>query len=290
MEKSQDLAGWTLPVRSLRKRIATDNAKNEKGRRAVDPNSAAKKFSGCSALALMTKAPRAGEVKTRLVPPLTNEEAAQLNRCFLQDTAAAISVCCDGVVAPNCGRSIAHGIAVYTPVGAESDYADILPDDFSLLPQRGKDFGERLYFAAEDLFKSGFKAVCLIDSDSPTIPHENFTRALQLLSLPGDRMVLGSCDDGGYYLIGLKRLHREVFERIDWSTERVFEQTRQRAAQIGVEVHELPRGFDVDDRAALHRLCDELLGENARDGVAPRTQEFLRELIARDGRKRIWSL
>src|SRR6266516_1561452 len=116
----------------------------------VDPNRAPKNFGGCSALALMTKAPRAGQVKTRLVPPLTNEEAAQLNRCFLQDTGAAISVCCGGLTMPNPSRSIIRGIAVYTPVGAESDYIDILPTDFNLLPQRGKDFGERLYFAAKD--------------------------------------------------------------------------------------------------------------------------------------------
>jgi uncharacterized protein len=256
----------------------------------VDPDGGAKAFDGCCALALMTKAPRAGKVKTRLVPPLTNEEAAQLNSCFLQDTAAAISVCCSDLTGADPAWSIVHGIAVYTPVGAESDYAEILSADFSLLPQRGEGFGERLYFAAEDLFKSGFKAVCLIDSDSPTVPAENFSKAIELLALPGNRIVLGPCDDGGYYLIGLKQLHREVFERIDWSTERVFEQTRRRAAQIGVEVHELPRGFDVDDRATLHRLCDELLGEDARDGVAPRTQEFLRKLIASDGRKRVWSL
>ena len=260
------------------------------GHRVVDPDRAAKNFRGCFALALMTKAPRAGQVKTRLVPPLTNEEAAHLNRCFLQDTGAAISVCCSGLTVPGPGRPIVRSVAVYTPVGSESDYTDILPDDFSLLPQRGKDFGERLYLAAEDLFKCGFDAVCLIDSDSPTVPAENFAQAVKLLSLPGDRIILGPCDDGGYYLIGLKRLHREVFERIDWSTERVFEQTRQRATQIGIRVHELPRGFDVDDRATLHRLCDELLGENARDSVAPQTQEFLRELIGPDGRDRIWSL
>jgi uncharacterized protein len=261
-----------------------------RGHRVVDLDREAKKFGACSVLALMTKAPRAGEVKTRLVPPLTKEEAAQLNRCFLQDTGAAISACCSGLTAPNPGRPIVYGIAVYTPVGAESDYADILPADFILLPQRGENFGERLYFAAEDLFKCGFNAVCLIDSDSPTIPAENFTMAIELLSLQGDRIVLGPCDDGGYYLIGLKRLHREVFERIDWSTKRVFEQTRQRATQIGVTVHELSRGFDVDDRATLHRLCDELLGENARDSVAPQTQGFLRDLIARHGRNRIWLL
>jgi hypothetical protein len=260
-----------------------------RGHRVVDPDRAAKDFAGCFALALMTKAPRPGMVKTRLVPPLTNEEAAQLNRCFLQDTGAAISVCCS-VLSASHSRSIARGVAVYTPVGAELDYADILPADFSLLPQRGENFGDRLCFAAEDLFKCGFDGVCLIDSDSPTIPAENFTRAVELLSLPGDHIVLGPCDDGGYYLIGLKQLHQEVFERIDWSTERVLEQTIKRATQIGVGVYELPRGLDVDDHATLRRLCDELLGKHARDNVAPQTQQFLRELIARDGRARVWSV
>jgi rSAM/selenodomain-associated transferase 1 len=257
------------------------------GHRVVDPGS---DFAGCSALALMTKAPRAGEVKTRLVPPLTHEEAAQLNRCFLQDTGAAISVCCSGLPVPSSRWPIMRGIAVYTPLGAESDYVHVLPVDFGLLPQRGNTFGERLYFAAEDLFKCGFDNVCLIDSDSPTIPAHNFAKAVEVLSSPGDHIVLGPCDDGGYYLIGLKKLRQEIFEGIDWSTEWVFEQTKQRAMQIGVGVRELPRGFDVDDSATLSRLCDELLGENAHDNVAPRTREFLRKLIARDGRGRIWSL
>ena len=272
-----------------------------RGHRVVDPDKASKDFASCSALGLMTKAPRPGKVKTRLVPPLTSEEAAQLNRCFLQDTGAAISQCCSGGLRPprlkharysgahGAPLQIARGVAVYTPVGAELDYADILPADFVLLPQRGENFGERLYSAAEDLFKCGFHTVCLIDSDSPTVPAENFTRAIELLSLPGDHIVLGPCDDGGYYLIGLKQLHQEVFEEIDWSTERVFEQTKQRATQIGVDVHELHQGLDVDDHATLRRLCDELLGKQGRDNVAPRTRQFLHELVARNGSGRIWS-
>lgn len=245
---------------------------------------------GCRyALALMTKAPRAGQVKTRLVPPLKNEEAAQLNKCFLRDTAAAISACCRSLAVSKRQPASACGIAVYTPVGAESDYADILPADFSLLAQRGDAFGDRLYFAAKDLFKCGFEGVCLIDSDSPTIPAENFVLAVEHLSSPNERIVLGPCDDGGYYLIGSRTLHREVFEGIDWSTERVLEQTKWRASQIGLEVCELPCGFDVDDRATLHRLCDELLGDGARDSAAPETKEFLRALVASEGRGRFWS-
>src|ERR1043166_2059145 len=89
----------------------------------------------------------------------------------------------------------------------------------------------------------------------------NCAEAVELLSTRKDRVVLGPSDDGGYYLIGLKKPHREVFEQIDWSTERVLNQTIQRATQIGVEVKLLPTGYDVDDEANLRRLCKELLGE-----------------------------
>ena len=60
--------------------------------------------------------------------------------------------------------------------------------------------------------------------------------------------MLGPSDDGGYYLIGMKKMHRRLFEEIDWSTERVFEQTIERARELGVEVHILPTWYDVDDR------------------------------------------
>jgi len=239
----------------------------------LDPTRPTPISPGLCALAVMTKAPQAGQVKTRLVPPLTADEAAELNKCFMRDTTAAIS------------RVTMHtdssGIAVYTPTGTESTYVDILPGDFSLLPQRGIDFGERLHFAVEDLFKCGFESVCLIDSDSPTVPAENFATAVELLGASDDRIVLGPSDDGGYYLIGLKRPHGQLFEEIAWSTERVLEQTIQRAAELGVEVKLLPAGYDVDDAASLRRLYDELLAETASTNTAPHTRKFLANIVAR---------
>jgi hypothetical protein len=239
----------------------------------LDPTVSSKNARGPCALGVMTKAPKAGQVKTRLVPPLTSSEAAELNKCFLRDTAASISSAAFG--------SDACGIAVYTPIGSEAAYTDILAIDFSLLPQRGENFGERLYFAVEDLFKCGFESACLIDSDSPTVSSANFSQAVIELAKPGDRVVLGPSDDGGYYLIGLKRPHRKLFERIDWSTEVVLEQTIQRAREIGLQVNLLPSGYDVDDGASLRRLCNELLADTAAADIAPHTQKFLRELVAR---------
>jgi rSAM/selenodomain-associated transferase 1 len=242
--------------------------------RILNPNLPGRMPRGLCALAVMTKAPQAGRVKTRLVPPLTPEEAAELNKCFLRDTAAAISNAA--------GADAVRGIAVYTPVGAESAYTDILPADFSLLPQRGDKFGERLYLAMEDLFKCGFESVCLIDSDSPTVPAENFAAAVELLSTTEDRVVLGPSDDGGYYLIGVKKPHRHLFEQIDWSTESVLNQTMQRATEIGIKIKLLPAGYDIDDDASLKRLCAELLGEEAGDSVAPNTRKFLVSIAAQN--------
>jgi rSAM/selenodomain-associated transferase 1 len=234
------------------------------------------------ALGIMTKAPQAGKVKTRLTPPLTGKEAAQLNICFLRDLGQSISEAAR--------HSAAKGVGVYTPVGAHSAYGGILSDEFVLLPQRGDNFGERLLLAAEDLFKVGFTSVCLINSDSPTVPASSFVEATKELSKAGDRVVLGPSDDGGYYLIGLKQMHRRVFEGIDWSTARVLNQTKERAAEIGVDIHEIPSGFDVDDRATLRRLCEELFAgaSAARQDIAPNTCEFLAKILEREGRDRIW--
>lgn len=99
-------------------------------------------------------------------------------------------------------------------------------------------------------------------------------------------MVLGPSPDGGYYLIGIKRPHRILFAGIDWSTERVAAQTLERARESGLEVHLLPAFCDVDDRIALQRLCEELLSTEA--AVASATKKFLADLIAREGRARIW--
>lgn len=251
--------------------------------RVLDPDKPQAISAGSCALAVMTKAPQAGKVKTRLTPPLSAEEAAALNTCFLRDTAAAISKTAKG--------GSARGIAVYTPVGAEGAYAEILPKEFELVPQRGDAFGERLICATEDLLKLGFASACLIDSDSPTVPQKAFAQAVAFLSQPGESVVLGPSDDGGYYLIGLKKLHRPLFEGIDWSTDRVLEQTIQRAREIGLPVHLLPVWYDVDDRTTLRRLCHEFFDANgsANPGYpAPATRAFLDELLRREGRDRIW--
>jgi uncharacterized protein len=200
-------------------------------------------------LAVMAKAPRAGTVKTRLTPPLTPEQAAELNVCFLRDTAENIA-----------GVAGAAGLISYTPVGDEGLFEGLLPEGFALVAQRGDGFGERLLAAAEDVLTCGFGSVCLIDSDSPTVPRAAYEQAVAELARPGERIVIGPAEDGGYYLIGMKRAHAAVFERIAWSTGTVYAETCERARAAGIEVVELPLWYDVDDAATLKILQAELLG------------------------------
>jgi rSAM/selenodomain-associated transferase 1 len=227
------------------------------------------------ALAVMAKAPLAGKVKTRLAPALGFEGSAAINVCFLRDTTRNIAeVTRDGAAA---------GLVCYTPVGEEAAFDGLLPEEFALIAQRGDAFGERLLAAAEDILSCGFGAMCLIDSDSPTLPGECLRRAVDELMRPGDRVVLGGSDDGGYYLIGMKRAHAAAFERIAWSTGSVYAETVERVREAGIELVELPVWYDVDDAATLGVLEAELLrgvrpGFATVDGYDARaTREFLRE-------------
>lgn len=202
------------------------------------------------AVAIMAKASVAGTVKTRLVPPLTPEEAAELNTCCLRDVAANISAAAR--------QAPIQGFAAYYPLGSEPFFDDVLPVGFKLLPPREPTIGRSLLHAARDLFAVGYSSVCLVNADSPTLPTEFLVQTVRRLRESGDRIVLGPAADGGYYLIGLKQFHRRLFEEIDWSTERVFRQTLARAGEIGVTVAPLPEWYDVDDEATLAMLAREI--------------------------------
>jgi rSAM/selenodomain-associated transferase 1 len=229
----------------------------------------------------MANAPIAGEVKTRLVPPLTAREAAALNVCFLRDMAANIDSVSE--------TEAASGLVVYTPTGSESAFDGVLPRRFKLLAQRGTSLGERLCNATDDLLREGYGAVCLINSDSPTLPKSILIRAIELLATDGDRVVLGAAEDGGYYLIGLKHAHRNLFNEIAWSTSDVLARTRQRAAEIDLPVELLPPWYDVDDAETLNRLCEELFFAPCLNGAypAPHTRAFLDSIVKTEGLQRI---
>ena len=222
----------------------------------------------------MAKAPRVGEAKTRLTPPLSPEAASRLSACFIRDAI--------GNIAAAAREAAIDGYIAYSPVDAESEFRALLSDGIGLVPSRRTGLAASLHDAAADLLACGYGAVCLVNSDSPTLPTSMLADAARMLSWPGDRLVLGPAEDGGYYLIGLKQPHARLFEEIAWSTPAVFAQTVDRAREIGLEPQVLPSWYDVDDLETLRRLHAELFegssGESGDPAIyrAPHTAAFLR--------------
>jgi uncharacterized protein len=215
-----------------------------------------------SAVAIMAKAPQPGQVKTRLCPPLSHGEAAQLYQCFLLDKIAQVNALLR--VTP---------VVSYSPDESKSVFQDLTPPHFILIPQRGDDLGARLLFTFDQLFRQGYTQVIVIDSDTPTLPTAYLERGLRLIAARQNDVVLGPTEDGGYYLIGLRQPHPELFERMPWSTSQVFPETRRRAEQSGLTVAYTDAWYDVDTPEDLARLIESLA--HHQDGLAQQTRQFL---------------
>ena len=148
------------------------------------------KFS--KALLVVAKRPAAGQTKTRMTPPLSAKMAAALYECFFRDTVELMRQVDDMQPA-----------LAYLPEG-EEDYFRQLAPDFELILQEGHDLGSRLDNATTSYLYNGYQQVVIMDSDSPTLPVSYLRKSFSELEGGAD-LVLGPCDDGGYYLIGMKQ-------------------------------------------------------------------------------------
>jgi rSAM/selenodomain-associated transferase 1 len=216
------------------------------------------------ALVLVGKAPTAGAAKTRLSPPLSLEQAARLYGGFLSDTATmALGVSCERVS------------VVYPPgPGVEHELAAVLPPGVRLHAQRGSGLGAALADAFCSHLAEGFERVVLIGSDNPTLPPATIHAAFA--GLDDHDLVIGPSVDGGYYLVGMDRPHLAIFEGITWSTQVVYQQTLQRAAEQRLRVLSLTPWYDVDSAADLRRLWDDLA--TLPPDAAPATRSVLAEV------------
>jgi hypothetical protein len=212
-----------------------------------------------NALIVVAKEPVPGRTKTRLCPPFTPESAAEFYRCLLLDTLALMARL----------ETADHTVA-YTPDSARGYFEELAPNDFRLIPQQGADLGERLATALAHHFDLGYRRAVIMNSDGPTLPQACLEDAFS--GLDSADITLGLSHDGGYYLIGMKQLHPDLFRGIDWSTEQVIPQTLAICRRLGLAVHQLPAWYDVDVEADLARLANDL---ERRPSAAPRTWAFL---------------
>jgi uncharacterized protein len=223
-------------------------------------------------IAVMAKASVARRTKTRLVPPLTFDQAAQCNTAFLRDIA-------DNILGASTKASIA-GYVAYGPPDARRFFEENVPREIVLIEASYPSLGDCLDHAIAQLLARGHRAAVVVNSDSPTLPTSLLVETAELLGRPGERAVLGPALDGGYYLLGVKARHPRLLEDIAWSTQRVTQQTLERAAELHMPVHMLPTWYDVDDVATLKMLLSELFdGQPFAPGLSPARAHHTRALM-----------
>jgi rSAM/selenodomain-associated transferase 1 len=237
---------------------------------------------GCT-IGVMAKAPIPGRSKTRLMPLLTPEEAAAMSAAFLRDVTENVRLAAR--------QAPIRGCIAYAPAGAEALFDGhlaegtglVLADGSPPLPPRVQGFGRCLLHAVQTMLADGQRAACVLNSDSPTLPTSLLVdAAVSLLERP-DRVVLGPAEDGGYYLLGMSAPHAHLFEDIAWSTDTVAEATRARARALGLELIELAPWYDVDDRAALLQLIEDIAAPADGTALQPYPAPATAACIARIG-------
>lgn len=225
-------------------------------------------------LIVFAKNPVPNQVKTRLIPTLSPEQAAALYTAFLTDWCETLAK-----------LSNVDLVIAYTPIEAQPDLQALIGDDVIYIPQIGADLGERLTSATQWATKQGYAKILFVGSDSPTLPVSYISQAI--IRLDSRDTVIGPSTDGGYYLIGfsaaaLTKTVPHVFEEITWSTAEVLQQTMERIHSAKATLGLLPLWYDIDTAEDLgflhaHITATRIAGDTVQ---AVRTESLLAELFS----------
>lgn len=190
-----------------------------------------------NALIIMTRIPIAGMTKTRLMKILTGEECADLHRCFLLDLFKMVNEL----------REIADIYVTYTPENSLYLIQDIIPSFIDSFPQEGYELGDKMDNAIQRLLNKGYSKVILIGSDIPSLQAEDIKKAYE--ELENNDICLGPTNDGGYYLVGMKKRCQDIFSNhLKWGYKSVFEATVSIANNLGFTVGLTTKLSDIDEK------------------------------------------
>lgn len=186
------------------------------------------------ALIIFVKTPIKGKVKTRLQPHLSTAKTLKLYKSFVSE------------IIDRCSRLRGVDKFLGCAPTKKDDFLEGLAKKhkFKSFDQKGKDLGEKFINAFNDHFKQGYTKVVIIGSDSPTIPADYIKQAFR--ELEDKDFVLGPCNDGGYYLVGAKKVFGKVFKGIPWDSSEVLNQTLDKLFSLKIKFSLLPFWYDVD--------------------------------------------
>lgn len=186
-------------------------------------------------LIIFTRFPEPGKAKTRLIPALGAEGAAQLHSQMAEHTLGQ-------------ARNLRSSLSVELEVrfaGKDVEAMQFwLGSDLHYQPQGQGDLGDRLTHAAQSAFATGATSVVIIGTDCPQLDTHILQKAFE--QLRQHDLVIGPAKDGGYYLIGARQFMPELFQGIAWSTSEVLQQTVKVAERMRLTIAYLPMLADVD--------------------------------------------
>lgn len=192
------------------------------------------------ALILMTRVPIPGRTKTRLMKVLSGEECANLHKCFLLDLFNVFEYIKDDI----------DIFLTYTPEKSFKLMEDFIPDYIQCFPQWGKDLGEKMFNAFQYLFNKGYSEIILMGADIPSI--QPYDIRVSFMALGNNDIVLGPTVDGGYYLIGIHRPHKDLFQnKVKWGNKSVLEGTIDIANGLGLKTKLVSKLRDIDTKEDL---------------------------------------
>ncbi len=200
--------------------------------------------SGEDCAIMFARTPEPGRVKSRLCTRLTPEQACRLHCASTNDVMELLD------------RSL-RGVPQWLflserPETSLKSSGLRLPHGFGCAIQEGGNLGERMSAAFVRAFDSGARRVVIFGSDSPTLPSQIVQQAFR--EMAECDLVLGPTEDGGYYLIGCRRFDAGLFQAVEWSTPRAFEQTLANAERLGYQVAVLEPWFDLDEWKDMERI------------------------------------
>jgi len=222
---------------------------------------------------IMAKAPRAGAVKTRLSPLLSEAAIVQIATAFVEDTVAKAKCVTPHVMlayAPSDGREVLQEIL--------RDHLE--PDSLMWLEQQDQDLGTRLQAATRHGATLGFSPIIILGTDSPTLPPLFLQNAILALTTGVADVVLGPAEDGGFYLAGMREPVCELYKGVAWSTSSVLAQTAANVAALKLRLMQLPTWYDVDTPADLLRLYRDIAVNSEARSCAPMTAQWMASHVA----------
>jgi len=212
-------------------------------------------------LIVFAREPKKGQVKSRLAKSVSQEKALDLYKAFLKDTLnLAKKVRCD------------QRILAYASKNS-CNYLKRIGAGFSFHRQKGKSLGDRMIESIDFCNKKIFSSqTVIIGTDSPHLPPSFIKRSFAALKRTD--VVLGPCEDGGFYLIGMRKIDPEIFKGVIWSSTSVLKRTLMNAKRIGLKTELLEPLFDIDTQEDLKNLKKFL--KNKRN-IAIETQRVLKK-------------